>query len=230
MSLLFVTVSTIELIQSICVIRTNLPVETMGYPGYDFINRGRSFVTCDEVLEFFVSYANHYKIVEKVKFEHHVVRVRPIKNEKWEIIVRNLKRNVHETMEFDYVMVCNGHNSVVNMPKFPGCNTFAGRQLHSHNYRKSEGFEQSNVLIIGSGPSGIDLVYNISQKAMNVNLSTHRSVSGHNFPSNVIVKPDVSEIKLNSVVFADGSEENIDTILYCTGKIYSNNLMRSNYE
>lgn len=57
----------------------------MGFPGYDFPNKGRSFVPHEEVLQFFVSYAEHYNVVEKIKFEHNVVRVRPLGETQWEV-------------------------------------------------------------------------------------------------------------------------------------------------
>lgn len=63
---------------------TNLPIETMGFPDYDFPNRGRSFVPKEDVLEFFTAYANHYNVVEKIRFEHHVVQINPV-DDKWEV-------------------------------------------------------------------------------------------------------------------------------------------------
>lgn len=64
---------------------TNLPIETMGFPGYDFPSKGRSFVPFEEVLEFFNAYAEHYNVVDRIKFEHYVVRVKPLNTGKWEV-------------------------------------------------------------------------------------------------------------------------------------------------
>lgn len=74
-----------------------------------------------------------------------------------------------------------------------------------------------DVLLIGGGPSGKDIVYAIAPKARRVCFSTHRDVSNNVFPANVVVKPDVKEMKTSSVVFEDGSEDNLTTVLYCTG-------------
>lgn len=72
------------------------------------------------------------------------------------------------------------------------------------------------VLMIGSGPSGVDVTSIVATKAEKVVFSTHDH-SAQIFPTNVVTKPDVAEIKTNSVVFTDGSEENITAIIYCTG-------------
>lgn len=70
--------------------------------------------------------------------------------------------------------------------------------------------------MIGSGPSGTDITRDVATKAIKVLFSTHDQ-SALIFPTNVLTKPDVAEIKPNSVVFVDGTEENITVIIYCTG-------------
>lgn len=70
--------------------------------------------------------------------------------------------------------------------------------------------------MIGSGPSGVDITRIVATTAEQVIFSTHDH-SAPIFPSNVVTKTDVAEIKPNSVVFADGTEENITAIIYCTG-------------
>lgn len=74
--------------------------------------------------------------------------------------------------------------------------------------------------MIGSGPSGIDITHNVATKAKRVIFSTHHDMPLI-FAPNVVVKPDVAQLKQNSVVFVDGTEENISTIVYCTGHFYA---------
>lgn len=38
------------------------------------------------------------------------------------------------------------------------------------------------------------------------------------FPSNMVQKIDIKEVVENGIVFQDGSYEQVDSILYCTGK------------
>lgn len=65
------------------------------------------------------------------------------------------------------------------------------------------------------------MIFNLSTVTESVFLSTHRSIPEDTIPSNIVVKPDVKEIKATSVVFVDDSEVFIDVILYCTGYNYS---------
>lgn len=53
-------------------------------------------------------------------------------------------------------------------PNIKGIETFCGTQLHSHNYREPEKFEGQCMLIIGGGPSGLDIALDISHWAKKV--------------------------------------------------------------
>lgn len=89
--------------------------------------------------------------------------------------------------------------------------------MHSHNYRRAEGFTGESVLIIGAGPSAFDLVTDISKFAK-VMWSHHQNEPlVMRLNENVKEKADVKEITENAVVFNDGSSNDCTTIIYCTG-------------
>lgn len=58
---------------------------------------------------------------------------------------------------FDAVMVCNGHYSRPRLPQLPGQDAFPGLQMHSHNYRRPDGFAGQTVLLVGASSSGVDI-------------------------------------------------------------------------
>lgn len=76
------------------------------------------------------------------------------------------------------------------------------------------------VLVIGAGPSGMDLAYEISKVGKRVTLSHHHDPEPKTvFPNNVTMKPDVKGLTENGVVFADGTEQTFTVIFYCTGMV-----------
>lgn len=78
------------------------------------------------------------------------------------------------------------------------------------------------VLVIGAGPSGVDLAYEISKVAKRVSLSHHLKENPKTkFPDNLTYKPDVESITETSVRFVDGTEETFNVIFYCTGYKYT---------
>lgn len=76
------------------------------------------------------------------------------------------------------------------------------------------------VLVIGAGPSGMDLAYEISKKAERVTLSHHHRPSPRTvFPSNVDQKPDIKRLTVDGAEFVDGTTQTYSVIFYCTGKV-----------
>lgn len=90
--------------------------------------------------------------------------------------------------------------------------------MHSRDYRTPQRYQDRIVLLVGSGPSGRDIIYEIAPKAKQVIWSHHRSVEGHALPPNVKQFGDIECFKPKSVQFVNGEEEKIDCILFCTGK------------
>lgn len=119
---------------------TNAPKEIMGFPDLTIPAKDKWFLTSDEILDFLQYYARTFNVQQVIKFRHHVIRVSPMRNKQWEIIVKDVVNDEYVTEFFDFVMVCNGHHSDPRMPSFPGAEKFRGEQVHSHCFRKKEQF------------------------------------------------------------------------------------------
>jgi dimethylaniline monooxygenase (N-oxide forming) len=128
-------------------LHTNLPKEIMHYPDYPFMEQNKSYISQAEVLAYYQSYADTFNLRKYIKFEHHVVRVRPLLDRTWEVITRDLERDKYEIERFDGVLVCNGHYSTPLIPKFEGQDVFQGEQMHSHDFRCGERFKGEKFLM-----------------------------------------------------------------------------------
>lgn len=51
------------------------------------------------------------------------------------------------------------------VPSYPGIESFRGRQLHTHDYRRPEPFAGQRVLVVGGGISAVDLLTELSAVA-----------------------------------------------------------------
>lgn len=60
------------------------------------------------------------------------------------------------------------HYEVPNIPKILGDDKFKGKKLHAHDYRVPEKFRGLNVVVIGAGPSGLDIGLEITSHAKQV--------------------------------------------------------------
>lgn len=203
-------------------LRTNSPKEIMGYPTVPFHKQDQSYVTSEAVCQYFRMYADIFTLDKCIKFEHNVLRVRPLQDQDWEVIVQDMRSKKFATYLFDAILVCNGHYSTPQWPKYRGQNLFEGKQIHSHEYRKSDEFRGESVLLIGAGPSGIDISRNISEVAKNVTWSHHLvNAPATHFSDNVNQRVDVKELTKNGVLFVDASYQEYTVIIYCTGYKYT---------
>lgn len=203
-------------------LRTNLPRELMEFPGFKFeYYTDTGYPHCEEVYRYLHKYADYLDLWPNIKFYHHVESVKRIENQ-WVVQVKSLKDNETLIYNFDAVIVANGHNSVPFVPEIVGIETFEGLALHSHCYRYPKTFENKKVLIIGSGPSGMDIVFEFGHITEKTFFSHHNpNLLKYEFPDNVIHKPDVSLIRESQVQFVDGTVATVDAIIYCTGYKYS---------
>lgn len=136
---------------------TNLPKEVMGAPDFPIPPQDKSYISAEDMLKFLNLYADNFQLRGKIKFEHQVIRVRPLVDNSWEVIVKDLKFGKYEILIFDAVLICNGHYHTPAIPKYEGSKIYKGRQIHSHDYRRADRFKGESVLIIG----GIRLKFKI---------------------------------------------------------------------
>ncbi|KAI1174006.1 hypothetical protein F4777DRAFT_555767 [Nemania sp. FL0916] len=87
--------------------------------------------------------------------------------EKWTLQSTNLVTNASNTETYDAVVVASGHYSTPYIPAAaPGISEFAsthpGVISHSKTYRAAAAFAGKRVVVVGSGPSGLDIAAQIS--------------------------------------------------------------------
>lgn len=207
-------------------LRTNLPKEIMGFPDFPVPESENSYLPAKDMLAFLQLYADKHHVTKHIMFNSHVQLVIP-KNgsngqELWDITFKDLKTGISETREYDYVFVCNGHYNTPFIPSIPGLKEFQGDIMHSHDYRVPDIFTGKRVLVVGAGPSGMDIALEITRVTERVILSHHlREQPRTVFPDNLVQKPDVVRLEGRKVLFQDGSEDIVDVVFLCTGYLYN---------
>lgn len=190
----------------------------MGYPDFPIPEQDKSYIPAADMLAFLDLYATRFAVKPCIRFQHYVIRVRPLGESAWELIVRDLPNDRVDTHRFDALLVCNGHYNQPAWPNYAGRSEFVGQQIHSHDYRCADPFGGETVLVIGAGPSGMDLTNEISKVAQRVTLSHHHPENPlTRFLDNVDLRPDVRRLTRTGAVFADGSQQDYSVIFYCTG-------------
>ncbi|KAK9148066.1 hypothetical protein Scep_006823 [Stephania cephalantha] len=139
---------------------------------------------------------------------------------------RSLKRSLETPIE-SFEEVCwpllglvSGDVDVVE-----GIDLWPRKQIHSHNYRVPDPFQDQVVVLIGSSASAEDISKEVSSVAKEVHISSRSSTS-----MTPVKQPGYDNMWLHSriertdedgrVVFQDGSSVYADVILHCTGYKY----------
>ena len=107
------------------------------------------------------------------------------------------------------------------IPKLKGQETFPGKILHSHNYRRPEDFKDSTVVCVGMGASGQDISLDLYPHAKKIYISHGRDVFSCKLPSNIEQVEPIESLHGNKVKFTDGQTSEVDVIILCTGYEYS---------
>ncbi|XP_001603494.1 flavin-containing monooxygenase FMO GS-OX4 isoform X1 [Nasonia vitripennis] len=209
-------------------LRTNLPKELMNFPDYREIKGGnRSCVSHDVIRDYLEDYAVHFDLKQYIRFNTIVESVKPENDSpftKWNVKVKHVKTSTNEEYTYDAVMVCNGHFFEPYTPDIPGLSDFKGRVMHSHVYRKPDSFENQNVLVLGASSSGVDIAFEISDRATRVYLSHNnpRLSNKSPLPTKVTEVQGVDKFESGEFVLRDGSRLRcIDSLVFCTGYKFS---------
>ncbi|KAI3787384.1 hypothetical protein L1987_41821 [Smallanthus sonchifolius] len=207
-------------------LRTNLPRQLMSFTDFEFaqklygdpqINPGH-----EEVLKLLEDFASCFKLTELVRFNTVVTRVEVVDSVNTTFVVESETNGVSLEEVFDAVVVCNGHNTQPRLATdIPGIETWSKKQMHSHNYRDPEPFRDQIVVVIGSGPSAIDISNEIATVAKEVHMlsrSPRFKVGKSEKFDNVWQHSKINCInKDGMVIFQDGFSVEADIICHCTG-------------
>src|SRR4051794_40921967 len=112
-------------------------------------------------------YLERFATETGVRAHVRVERIEPIGGDGWRV-----QTSAGETWEYAGVLVCNGHLREPNRPSYPG--EFAGRQIHSGEYRSIADIEGTRVITVGAGNSGCDLAVDVANARLESTISIRR--------------------------------------------------------
>jgi hypothetical protein len=201
------------------------------YPPYQFVlNYLENIVKLDN-LDQFVSYNTKVNEVEYL-----------IDEKCWLVKSLNLKTNERVEEKFDCVVDCSSFNNLDHIPNWEGLQNlkekYPGKLIHSRYYRGANVFNGKTVIVVGKGPSAMNIAQELSYKNCNIiqsstpipvyklgdRLLPHAPNNPENLPTFVTpiksfeVDIDAFESKNDYIVLEDGTKLPIpDFIILATG-------------
>ena len=134
------------------------------------------------------------------------------------VISQNLKEDKENTERFTHVVVAPGLFTVPKTPDISGMDSFKGRVLHSKEVRHLDEFKNQRVLVIGSFISAEDLsLLLVKFGAKDVIISYKYRPQSLKWPEGIAERPLVVKVQGNTAYFKDGSEADVDAVIFATG-------------
>ena len=139
-----------------------------------------TYVSRDQFLRYLDDYVSHFNIcplyqrsVESAQYDEAA--------EEWIVKARNLGSSDPEQME-EYsskcLVVATGETTDAFIPQLEGLNTYLGEVIHSTRYKNGKSYENKNVLVVGSGNSGMEIAFDLSNYGAKTSIAV-RSPVGH---------------------------------------------------
>ncbi len=125
----------------------------------DFDASTQPFPDHYDMHRYLVSYADHFGVTPRIRFNSRVAQVHPAfdparEPPKWDV---ELAEGSRET--FDAVLVATGHLS--KPLHAPDLRQFGGTYLHAHDYREPEPFVGKRICVVGVGNSACDIASDV---------------------------------------------------------------------
>lgn len=131
----------------------------------------------DQITEFCEAYYDEFGLQEHVLWKHDVTRVEMIRPMLYKVTVEaysvEAEKHCPRTIYVRSVLVCTGTNIYGNMPHLPGQETATFPIQHNNEIREPEELPTSDILVIGTGPSAMDMIQEacINRGATNVHVA-----------------------------------------------------------
>uniref|UniRef100_A0A5B7B3U2 Flavin-containing monooxygenase n=1 Tax=Davidia involucrata TaxID=16924 RepID=A0A5B7B3U2_DAVIN len=130
-------------------------------PHMSFPSSYPTYVPKKQFIEYLDHYVSHFKIspmyhrsVESANYDE--------VTKKWKVKVRNVSSDEIEEYLGRFLVVATGESSDAFIPEVEGLSTFMGEAIHSTQYKSGLKYSGKNVLVVGSGNSGMEIALDLS--------------------------------------------------------------------
>jgi trimethylamine monooxygenase len=174
------------------------------------------------IADYICGRARKYDLLKFVRLRTEVARVTwSDATRKFTVVTRGCETGEETSEQFDFVIVANGHFAVPHMPKFPGLESFRGEVLHSKDFADARRFRGKRILAVGGSLSAEDVALQCFKFGASKITITNRRAMGYAWPAPVTEVPLLVSVAGSTVTFEDGTHDDFDVIVLCTGYEYS---------
>lgn len=212
-------------------LHANITKTMMNFSHQSFPAHSRLFPSRDDIQEYLLRYAQDLRGLVNLGFQVTNISLTPeLGRDRWRLRARSTVDDRVTDQVFDAIVVANGHYSVPFIPNIQGIALFQDAHpaiiTHARQYRTANAFRDKRVIVVGNGPSGIDIALQVNQVSKGKTLLSVKSATPPERLAHTGCeeRPEIDAFLVNQrgVRFKDGRvETDIDAIVFCTGYLFN---------
>jgi cation diffusion facilitator CzcD-associated flavoprotein CzcO len=203
----------------------------MRFSDLEFPKDAWVFPKRETIHQYLLTYAEDVR--DLIKFNFQVKKITLLTEDgydKWHVEAHSTVGIQTISQVFDAVVVANGHYSVPFIPRIKNIESFHAAYpsviSHSKQYRVPDPFKDKKSVVVGNGPSGIDIALQINTVSRGPTLLSVRQPTQPERLAHTGCEetPEIEEfiVETRGIRFKDGREEQgIDAIVFCTGFLFN---------
>ncbi|KAK4558605.1 hypothetical protein RGQ29_008063 [Quercus rubra] len=120
-----------------------------------------TFVPKKLFIQYLDDYVSHFNISPMFQRTVEFAEYNEV-SKRWIVKARNASSGEVEIYSAKFLVVATGETTNPFTPEVEGLNTFPGEVLHSTQYKSGREFKNKNVLVVGSGNSGVEIALDLA--------------------------------------------------------------------
>uniref|UniRef100_A0A7N2LNU9 indole-3-pyruvate monooxygenase n=1 Tax=Quercus lobata TaxID=97700 RepID=A0A7N2LNU9_QUELO len=120
-----------------------------------------TFVPRKMFIQYLDDYVSHFNISPMFQRTVESAEYNEV-SKRWIVKARNASSGEVEKYSAKFLVVATGETTNPYTPEVEGLNTFPGEVLHSTQYKSGKEFKNKNVLVVGSGNSGVEIALDLA--------------------------------------------------------------------
>ncbi|XP_050236502.1 probable indole-3-pyruvate monooxygenase YUCCA10 [Mercurialis annua] len=128
-------------------------------PHFPLPSSSPTYIPKEQFIQYLSDYVSHFKISP---LYNRLVESASFDQEKWTVKAKNVKSGEDEVYCARFLIVASGEACDPFIPDVAGLGSFNGDVVHSTKYKNGKGYEGKNVLVVGSGNSGMEIALDLA--------------------------------------------------------------------
>ncbi|KAA8549212.1 hypothetical protein F0562_000896 [Nyssa sinensis] len=120
-----------------------------------------TYVSRKQFIQYLDDYVSRFKISPMYRRSVESANYDEV-TKKWNVKVRNVSSDEIEVYSGRFLVVATGETSDAFIPEVKDFSSFTGEVIHSTQYKSGEKYSSKNVLVVGSGNSGMEIALDLS--------------------------------------------------------------------